>query len=58
MYTEYVEKLEGKTNINLALDQQRLKRIDDYRFSERLPSRSVAIRKLIDAALAKTKVSK
>jgi metal-responsive CopG/Arc/MetJ family transcriptional regulator len=40
-----------KPQILLTLDDDRLKRIDDYRFNKRIISRSETIRQLIEAGL-------
>ena len=40
-----------KPKILLVLDDDLLKRIDDYRFENRIPARSEAIRRLIDESL-------
>jgi len=40
-----------KPRILLAVDAERLKRIDDFRFGNRINTRSEAIRRLIDEAL-------
>ena len=42
----------GKRYINLYLDNAMLKRIDDYRFENRVPTRTEAIRTLLDSALS------
>ena len=42
-----------KPQILLTLDDDYLKRIDDFRFLNRVNSRSKAIRRLIDEALQK-----
>lgn len=42
-----------KPQILLTLDDDLLKRIDDYRFDNRINSRSEAIRRLLEEALAK-----
>ena len=42
-----------KPIITLAVEKEFLERIDDYRFENRIPTRSEAIRRLIDQALKK-----
>ena len=39
-------------------DDDLLKRVDDYRFENRINSRSEAIRKLIEAGLAESRTTK
>jgi metal-responsive CopG/Arc/MetJ family transcriptional regulator len=40
-----------KPKVLLILDEDLLKRIDDYRYENRIPARTEAIRKLIDDSL-------
>jgi metal-responsive CopG/Arc/MetJ family transcriptional regulator len=40
-----------KPQILLTLDEELLERIEDYRYGNRIPTRSEAIRRLIDEAL-------
>ena len=40
-----------KPKVLLVLDDDLLKRIDDYRYENRIPARTEAIRQLIDASL-------
>ncbi len=40
-----------KPRILLTVDDELLERIDDYRYGNRIPSRSEAIRRLIEDAL-------
>lgn len=48
-----------KPKILFVIDQELLKRIDDFRFDNRIASRSEAVRQLIEAGLAtKTKSKK
>ena len=42
-----------KPQILLTLDENLLKRVDDYRFKNRIMSRSEAMRRLLDEALSK-----
>ncbi len=42
-----------KPKILITFDEDLLKRIDDYRFENRINSRSEAIRRLIEEALSK-----
>ncbi len=39
--------------INFAVDQKLMNRIDDYRFGNRINTRSEAVRRLIDQGLKK-----
>jgi len=52
----------NKPKILLILDEDLLNRIDDYRYENRIPARTEAIRRLIDEALKryekKTKINK
>lgn len=41
----------NKPKILLILDEDMLEKIEDFRFSNRIPSRAEAIRKLIDEGL-------
>ena len=41
-----------KPKVLLILDDDLLKRIDDYRYENRIPARNEAIRRLIDASLS------
>lgn len=55
VYTDYVATDEpDKRYISLLLDSQILARIDDYRFENRFPSRTEAIRHLLETALRRT----
>ena len=47
-----------KPRIMLTLDENLLEDIDDYRYKNRIPSRSEAIRKLIKKSLSKKKGNK
>ncbi len=40
-----------KPKVLLILDKDLLKRIDDYRYENRIPARNEAIRRLLDEAL-------
>ncbi|MGD9310182.1 MAG: hypothetical protein PVG51_13640 [Desulfosarcina sp.] len=40
-----------KPQILLTLDDELLERIEDYRYSNRIPARSEAVRRLIDESL-------
>jgi metal-responsive CopG/Arc/MetJ family transcriptional regulator len=42
-----------KPKVLLILDEDLLKRIDDYRYEKRIPPRNEAIRRLLDEALKK-----
>jgi metal-responsive CopG/Arc/MetJ family transcriptional regulator len=42
-----------KPKVLLILDKDLLKRIDDYRYENRIPARNEAIRRLLDEALKK-----
>ena len=42
-----------KPQILLTLDDNLLKRIDDYRYENRIPARSEAVRRLIETGLKK-----
>ena len=42
-----------KPKVLLILDEDLLKRIDDYRYENRIPARNEAIRRLLDEALKK-----
>lgn len=46
-----------KPQILLTVDDDLLKRIDDFRFDNRINSRSEAVRQLIEAGLKVTKAS-
>ncbi len=41
-----------KPVINIIIDEELLKRIEEYRYSNHIPSRTEAIRKLIESGLA------
>jgi metal-responsive CopG/Arc/MetJ family transcriptional regulator len=41
-----------KPKVLLILDEDLLKRIDDYRYENRIPARTEAIRRLIDNSLS------
>jgi metal-responsive CopG/Arc/MetJ family transcriptional regulator len=41
-----------KPKVLLILDDDLLKRIDDYRYENRIPARTEAIRRLIDKSLS------
>ena len=43
----------NKPKILLIVDDELLKQIDDYRYENRIPSRSGAIRRLLEIALKK-----
>lgn len=47
-----------KPKIIFVADEELLKRIDDYRFANRINSRSEAIRKLIEQSLSKNSACK
>jgi metal-responsive CopG/Arc/MetJ family transcriptional regulator len=47
-----------KPRILITVDEKLLENIDDYRYANRIPSRSKAIRKLIREALKKQKKGK
>ena len=42
-----------KPKVLLIVDEDLLKRIDDYRYENRIPARNEAIRRLLDEALRK-----
>jgi len=42
-----------KPKVLLIVDEDLLKRIDDYRYENRIPARNEAIRRLLDEALKK-----
>jgi len=42
-----------KNILNFVVDQELMKRLDDYRFENRINTRSEAIRQLLDKALKK-----
>jgi metal-responsive CopG/Arc/MetJ family transcriptional regulator len=42
-----------KDILNFAVDEKLMKRLDDYRFENRINTRSEAIRRLLDEALKK-----
>lgn len=44
-----------KPKILFVMEKELLKRIDDFRFNNRINSRSSAVRQLIEAGLATTK---
>ncbi len=44
-----------KDILNFAVDQELMKRLDDFRFENRINTRSEAIRRLLDEALKKYK---
>jgi len=48
----------NKPQILLTIDEELLKRIEDFRFENRINTRSEAIRKLINQALQKYEKSK
>ncbi|WP_195985508.1 hypothetical protein [Clostridium sp. D33t1_170424_F3] len=41
----------NKTRFTITVDNDLLKRIDDYRFNNRMPNRTVAVIKLIEMGL-------
>ena len=43
----------GKPKVLLILDDDLLKRIDDYRYENRIPARTEAMRRLIEDSLKK-----
>ena len=45
--------LSDKPKVLLIVDEDLLKRIDDYRYENRIPARNEAIRRLLDEALKK-----
>jgi len=45
------DKSQEKQYVNILFDETLLKRLDDYRFKHRFPSRTEAVRWLLDAAL-------
>ena len=47
--------LSEKPILNIALDEELLERLDDFRFENRINSRSEAIRRLLEEALRKYK---
>jgi len=47
-----------KPKVLLILDDDLLKRIDDYRFENRIPARNEAIRRLLDSALKNFEIAK
>lgn len=47
-----------KPRILLTVEEDLLERIDDYRYENRIPARSVAIRRLIEEALKRYEKSK
>jgi metal-responsive CopG/Arc/MetJ family transcriptional regulator len=52
-----VTESSGKTErVHIALEPAELAAIDDYRFAARIPTRSEAIRRLIQAGLEAAKV--
>ena len=42
-----------KPKVLITMNDELLERVDDYRYENRIPSRSEAIRRLIDEALKK-----
>ncbi|HMN37415.1 MAG TPA: hypothetical protein PKD49_06850 [Hyphomicrobium sp.] len=46
-----MDDVSRETRIQLMLDEQELAAIDDWRFEQRMPSRSAAIRQLIQIGL-------
>ncbi len=50
-YTSYMAT--QRPQILLTLDDNLLKRIDDYRYENRIPARSEAVRRLIEVGLKK-----
>lgn len=44
---------EDKLILQVALSTEMIQKIDDYRFTNRLPSRTAAIRELIEKGLTK-----
>jgi metal-responsive CopG/Arc/MetJ family transcriptional regulator len=51
------QETSGKTErVHIALEPAELTAIDDYRFAARIPTRSEAIRRLIQAGLKAAKV--
>jgi metal-responsive CopG/Arc/MetJ family transcriptional regulator len=47
-----------KPILNFVVDETLLKKIDDFRFENRISTRSEAVRRLIEEALAKYKKKK
>jgi metal-responsive CopG/Arc/MetJ family transcriptional regulator len=47
-----------KQRILLILDQELVEKVDDFRYSNRIPSRTEAIRQLLETALEKKKSKK
>jgi len=47
-----------KLRILITIDEDTLERIDDYRYENRIPTRSEAIRRLLDESLKKYEKSK
>ena len=47
-----------KPRILLTVEEDLLERIDDYRYENRIPARSAAIRRLIEEALKKYETKK
>jgi metal-responsive CopG/Arc/MetJ family transcriptional regulator len=47
-----------KDILNFAVDEKLMKRLDDFRFDNRINTRSEAIRRLLDEALKKYEKSK
>jgi metal-responsive CopG/Arc/MetJ family transcriptional regulator len=47
-----------KPKVLLVLDDDLLKRIDDFRYENRIPARNEAIRRLLEEALEKYKSDK
>jgi hypothetical protein len=45
------EKPKKKQYVNILFDDELLKRIDDFRFKNRFPSRTESVRWLVDRAL-------
>jgi len=42
-----------KPKVLLTLEEQLIERVDDYRYENRIPTRSEAIRRLLEEALSK-----
>ena len=46
-----MEKIEEKVMINIAIPQKLINKIDDYQFGNKIPKRTIAIRRLIRTGL-------
>jgi metal-responsive CopG/Arc/MetJ family transcriptional regulator len=51
----YIAMSSAKPVVNFVIEEELLKKIDDYRFEKRFPSRAAAIKNLIEIGLEQEK---